>query len=273
MYKKAGYLMLSIILILSLILGGYSCGIKTSTKQNNSPHPPPRTGNITTGAKVDAVTQTLTTAGGMISVTKPGDPLDGFVMDVPANSYTASSNFKVSYAPITNQTFGSDINPITPLITIDNGGVKSTELLYVRIPAKIPADQFAMAFIYDAKTKQLEGVPMVAADADSVTIATSHFCDLFLSMISKALLKNDIDSHFKPGVDDWQFVNRGSYLAPNGHCEGQSLAAMWYFASNRTAVVPTSTAATITTVTTRQHRIYGRTILLVTGSVRLYRML
>ena len=30
-------------------------------------------------------------------------------------------------------------------------------------------------------------------------------------------------------MDDWQFVNRGSYLAPGGQCEGQSLAAMWYY--------------------------------------------
>jgi len=192
-------------------------------------NPSAKKGNITTGQKVEAVTQSIDTTGGIIAVSKPGDPLDGFVLNVPANYYTAASNFKVSYAPITNQTFGSDINPITPLITIDNGGIISNNQLYIRIPAKIRADQFAMAFIYDAKTKQLEGVPMVAADEDSVTITTTHFCDLFLSMISKALLKKDIDSGLKPGVDDWQFSNRGSYIAPGGHCEGQSLAAMWYY--------------------------------------------
>ncbi|MDO8532875.1 MAG: hypothetical protein Q7T26_12065, partial [Dehalococcoidia bacterium] len=32
-----------------------------------------------------------------------------------------------------------------------------------------------------------------------------------------------------PGIDDWQFVNRGSYIAPGGHCAGQALTALWYY--------------------------------------------
>ena len=234
--KKILNYSLAIIVFLSALLSGCTtAGPKkgntpgTSQTSNQPANPAARKGSITTGAKVEIVSQPIAASGGMISVSKPGDPLDGFVLDVPAKAYTTTSNFKVSYAPITNQTFGSNINPITPMITIDNGGVKSTELLYVRIPAKIPADQFAMAFIYDAKTKQLEGVPMVAADADSVTITTTHFCDLFLSMISKVLLKTEIDSGFKAGIDDWQFPNFGSYIAPGGHCAGQAISAMWYY--------------------------------------------
>jgi hypothetical protein len=69
----------------------------------------------------------------------------------------------------------------------------------------------------------------VGRDAESVTVATMHFSNFFISMIEKALLKKDIDSHFQPGIDDWQFTNRGSYISPGGHCEGQSLTAMWYY--------------------------------------------
>ena len=43
------------------------------------------------------------------------------------------------------------------------------------------------------------------------------------------LLHEGIDSGFRPGADDWQFVNRGSYVAPGGHCAGQSLTALWYY--------------------------------------------
>jgi len=48
-------------------------------------------------------------------------------------------------------------------------------------------------------------------------------------MISKTLLQTDIDSGFRPGIDDWQFPNYGSYITTNGNCEGQSLSAMWYY--------------------------------------------
>jgi hypothetical protein len=37
------------------------------------------------------------------------------------------------------------------------------------------------------------------------------------------------DTKFRQGVDNWQFVNRGSYLASAGQCLGQSLSALDYF--------------------------------------------
>jgi hypothetical protein len=50
-------------------------------------------------------------------------------------------------------------------------------------------------------------------------------------MIAKSLLKKDIDSGFRPGIDDWEFVNWGSYIAQGGQCEGQSLSALWYYST------------------------------------------
>ena len=193
------------------------------------PHPPVRTGDITTGPKVDLASQSVDSSGGTIAVSRPGDPLDGFVINVPPQSYPDSRTFKVSSAPITKQTFGDDINPVSPMISVDNGGGYSDEIMYVRVPVKVPDDYFAMGFLYDEKSKQLEGMPLVGMDAESVTVATMHFSNFFISMIEKALLSNDIDSGFRPGIDDWQFTNRGSYIAPGGHCEGQSLSAMWYY--------------------------------------------
>jgi hypothetical protein len=230
MFKKFCYLSGVLLIVLTLMLSGCGSSAKSTVKSN--PRPPARTGNMTTGAKVDAVTQSINASGGIIAVSKQGDTLDGFVIDVPPNSYSGNNNFKISYAPITGQTFGSDINPISPMITVDNGGTVSNELMYVRVPVTVPAGYFAMGFIYDATTKQLEGMPLIAADAVSVTVGTTHFCDMFISMIDKALLKTDIDSGFLPGVDDWQFTNYGSYIAPGGHCEGQSMSALWYYCTH-----------------------------------------
>ena len=115
------------------------------------------------------------------------------------------------------------------MIYVDNGGTYSNDMMYIRVPVNVPAGYFAMGFIYDASTKQLEGMPLISSDSDSITVGTRHFSDFFISMISKTLLNKDIDSGFRPGIDDWQFTNRGSYISPGGHCEGQSLSALWYY--------------------------------------------
>jgi hypothetical protein len=204
-------------------------GPSTQSGGQTRPHPPVRTGEITLGQKVDVASQSIGTEGGILSMLKPGDPLDGFVLAVPPGSYPANRTFKVSYAPITKQTFGNDFNPITPMIMVDNGGGYADELINITIPVKVPDGYFAMGFLYDDKTKQLEGMPLITQDADSITVGTRHFSNFLISMISKSMLKDDIDSGFQPGIDDWQFANRGSYIAPGGQCEGQSLAAMWYY--------------------------------------------
>jgi hypothetical protein len=223
-----------VILIVTLVLPGCS-----TTKNNtiagqpytglNSPSLPIRVGDINIGPKVAETTQSVDSKGGTIAVSKPGDPLNGFVVDVPPSSYSGNLSFKVSSAPITNQTFGSDITPVSPMIYVDNGGAESNDLMYIRVPVNVPAGYFAMGFIYDAATKQLEGMPLIATDAESVTVGTRHFSNFFISMISDTLLSGDIDSGFRPGVDDWQFTNRGSLIAPIGHCEGQSITALWYY--------------------------------------------
>ena len=188
-----------------------------------------RVGDIKTGTVVQVATQSVDSSGGIVAVTKPGDPLNGLVIDVPSTSYSGNSTFKVSSAPITSQTFGSDITPISPMIYVDNGGVYSDDLMYVRVRVKVPNGYFAMGFYYDPATKQLQGMPLTSSHADSVTVDTRHFFNFFISMISDTLLNSEIDSGFRPGIDDWQFTNRGSYIAPGGNCEGQSLTALWYY--------------------------------------------
>lgn len=162
---------------------------------------------------------------------KPGDPLNGFQIEVPPGAYTDTRTFKVSQTPVQNHTFGPNFDPISPLISIDNGGDYSQELMTVKIPAKIPEGYFAMAFFYDDASKKLEGIPLMAEDSDSLTVVTGHFSAIIATKIAvEALIKmKTIDSGFRPGVDNWQFPNKGSYIANRGHCSGQCLSAMWYY--------------------------------------------
>ncbi len=187
------------------------------------------TGTITTGSTLAASTTSVPPGGGVITVNKPGDPLDGMKLIIPSGAYTDLKQFKISYAPITGNSFGRDFNPITPLISVDNGGQLAVGMMQITLPVNIPADSFAMGFIYDKTSKTLEGMPLLAQNANSITVGTRHFSDFLISLIPKLNLKKDIDTHFRPGIDDWEFTNYGSFIAPGGHCAGQSMTSMWYY--------------------------------------------
>lgn len=228
---------ITIVMLLSIVLSPISCTkiFPGSTNQDNTP---PFTsassqgiaaGVITTGPAVAVASSAIGPNGGSIKVTDAGNPLVGLQVDIPANSLTDTRQIKVSSSPIAKQTFGPEINPVSPLITFDNGGGYSNEWMQVTIPVKVPDGQYAMGFSYDAKKGKLGGLPTVRRDKDSITIATQYFTPLVVSTIDGLLLNESIPSTFKPGVDDWPFTNYGSYIEPGGHCAGQSISALWYF--------------------------------------------
>ena len=236
--KRLNFFFVFVTTLLVMITSTSCVTITLHPKSNSNSNPQSQpttsamgtTGTVTLGTEVSVASQSISnTSGGTITISKPGDPLDGFVLGIPPNSYTNNRTFEVSYAPITGQTFGNDIEPITPMLKVDNGGGSSNETMSVRVPVKVPEGYFAMGFIYDDKTKQLEGMPTVAMDPESITVGTRHFSDFFISMILKTDLEGDIDSHFRPGIDDWEFDNPGSYIAPGGYCAGSTLTAMWYY--------------------------------------------
>jgi hypothetical protein len=190
-------------------------------------------GSLSTGPTIFVASQVIEPAGGAVTVRRPGDPLDGLVLDVPQGSYPNPQQVTVSHSPVNSHTFGEYFTPATPLISIENGGDYSEKLITLSIPVDIPADHFAMAFYYDDVAGSLEGIPFSGMDDHSITVVTRHFSGIIVSVISNTvlddLMKADIDSHFRPGIDDWQFTNFGSYIAPGGHCAGQCLSALWYF--------------------------------------------
>jgi hypothetical protein len=209
-----------VIIIFILIIGLFTSCSSLKEGTTGAPDNRPETGNvgkIATGESVEIPTVEVTPEGTLISYDKAGDTLDGFVLDVPPGAYSLDTSFKISYAPITEHTFGSAVTPISPMISVDNGGQLSAEPIYIRVPVSVPEGYIAMGFLYDEKTGNIESMPLSSADSESVTVSTLHFSSFFISMIEKTLLEKDIVSGFIPGVDDFQFVNRGSYIA------------QWYF--------------------------------------------
>jgi len=173
------------------------------------------------------------------------------VITVPVNAYSDSRTFNISYAPIQGHNFGSNFNPITPMIMIKNGGGYSSDMMTIKIPIKKAADEFAMGFLYNEVTGALEGLPVIDLSDSTITVGTRHFETSSISLGKKAFNGSDltsignviissikssylsgqsiINTGFQPGVDDWEFDNYGSYIATGGHCAGMSISSMYYF--------------------------------------------
>ena len=206
----------------------------------SGPVPPPEpatkpvTGQLGLGAAVSLAQGSIDSTGGSIKVAKPGDPLDGLTITAAAGTYTSAVSFSVSEHSISPAASMVGITPISPLISIDNGGVITTgDPLTVTVPVTVPAGAKVLALYYHGKTGAIDPLPIVAQDASSVTFAASHFSDVFLAQADPSKILPTVDSGFRPGVDDWEFTNYGSFVATNGHCEGQSVSEIWYYESQR----------------------------------------
>ncbi len=219
----------------------------SSSSGNNSGGP------LVLGSSTQLITQTINPGGGTITLNKPGDPLNGLSLTVQPNSFSSAVTFNVTSAPIKSHRLGDYFNPISPLIEISSGGGYSTYPMELKIPVSLPHGSFAMGFYCDKTTGELEAIPVEDIGSNYVTLSTMHFtspstltkrsaieyptpvCDIVITAADDSLLSRQgmIESPFTPGVDDWEFINYGSYLAPNGHCAGQSIIALWYFIEKR----------------------------------------
>jgi hypothetical protein len=188
-----------------------------------------------------------------INVSGTGSKLDGLTLEIPANSFATSSSLEIKYSEIKSHILGANFNPITPLIQINTSKKTNDSVLKITIPINLPENKFAMAFLYDSQTGSIEGLPIVNLDSKSISVALANFktnnsksilnlknnsiqsdnqtANIIVSMVDKYVLENsaEILTKFRPSTDDWEFINYGSYLAPGGHCAGQSISAMWYF--------------------------------------------
>jgi TolB protein len=120
---------------------------------------------------------------------------------------------------------------MTPVITVDSGGGYSEEVMVLRVPVRLPdVGHLPMGFFYEQETGLLEAIPLTDFGGGRITLATRHFSDIVVVQVDINDLPSTIDTGFRPRVDDWHFPNDGSYVSPIGHCAGQTLTAMWYFA-------------------------------------------
>lgn len=199
--------------------------------------------------------QNIGTSGGTITVSDSSGSVNGIQISVPPAASPTPRTYTVSAGTLSKTPFSNSTQLVSPVVRIANGGGYLDSALRIRIPIHISATQFAMGFLYLDSGKTLEALPLIASDTNGVTVALRHcgrnksglgklqassaatFVQIIIGSIDKSKLsaQGTIESGFEPGVDDWEFSNYGSYIAPGGHCSGQSLTAMWYYSEKRTS--------------------------------------
>ncbi len=189
------------------------------------------------GDETILINETLGTFGGEIIIDEVTSPLYGLSLNVDFFSFAESEDFTISYEEVIGHEFGDYFTPITPLITVDYSHTYAAYPMTLTIPITLSEDEFAMGFFYDKETDTLEAIPSSSLSLTSITLVTHHFSSVVVSKISyeeltsiTGLYTSSFDSGFIPGIDDWQFTNYGSYLAPYGHCAGQTITMGYYYA-------------------------------------------
>ena len=187
------------------------------------------------GKPATVATATIGPAGGEITVSASGDPLDGAVLAVPAGAYLEPVDFT-----ITSRTFpGGETAPgftaVSGLLGVDNGDVETQgEPVLVTVPLSGPVGEDADVIgLYYGDAGALEVIPVVEQTGSTATLAVQHFSEVFVAVADWSKIPATVDSGFRPGIDDWQFPNYGSYIAPAGHCQGQTITEVWYYQNVR----------------------------------------
>jgi hypothetical protein len=186
----------------------------------------PTTGHLTLGSASALASQTIGASGGTIEAS-------GFSLEFPAGALAADTSVSVAAAPVTAADFGGLFTPLTPLYSISAGDGALAAAVTVTLPASVPDGAVPLAFYYDDAAGTLTPLAPLDFDATSVTAAANHFSGIVGGEFHDGEASPTVDSGFRPGIDDWQFANNGSYVAPSGHCEGQSDTAIWYYATQR----------------------------------------
>ncbi len=208
--------------------------------------------NLITEEEVEVASETVSSSGGTVIVDDPSSEIDGMEIMVPEGSYSNSRTFRITTAAISSHNLGEYFNPITPLIQIENGSGYADSIMEVTIPISIEDGEIPLGFYYDEITGKLEAIPVKSYTNNSITLLTRHFMpaselsgddeglkginidattNMIISSLQESIILKQtvINSGFKPGVDDWEFINYGSYIAPPGHCAGQSMTSLWYY--------------------------------------------
>lgn len=191
--------------------------------------------------------------GGDVRVDAPGERLDGLLISVPDSSYPTETRWNITELRGRTVPLPAEAFVAGPMLRISNGAGASARVLSLRIPVRAGRDTALTAFYYDSATGLMEAIPTLERTDSTFTVMMRHVsADQMLGPtvpaqgrgavaqlpfgqvvvvvvgVRPGLLRSTVGSTFRPGVDDWDFPNEGSYLSPGGICTGMQVAALYY---------------------------------------------
>lgn len=172
-------------------------------------------------------------AGGGTALVAEG-PLKGLAVEVPAGVSEEELTLKIRQGETPAET-PPHAKSVSPVVEISASEPFLAETAFVKIPHETGEGEVSVAFFQSGTEAPWEGIPAAGLEADAITLATNRLEDLVLVNADKAALDKlpAVDTGFRPGTDDFQFVNRGSFVNPKGHCAGQSVAMLWHYKNRR----------------------------------------
>jgi len=170
---------------------------------------------------------TIGAAGGTITI--EGSP--GITFEVPSGSFENDVSFNIRLENTDALQLPVEMNPIIPLITVEGVTSYSNKPISITVPVTIDQGSTIMAGYYNKETNTVTPITVFESAENQIELLVSHFSSILVFEISDDYISsvNEADSGFRPGVDDWQFKNDGSFLAPGGACSAQSITAQTYF--------------------------------------------
>ena len=205
--------------------------------------------------------QVSAASGGTISVTDPGDPLQGTqIVFAPGALGDPSDTITIGYANtlpsgLNANALAAGVIPVSPIVTIDKMGPTPFQLdVTVTIPystSALGAPDYPAVIYWDPTLKQYQPVQVISADQTNglVTFSTKHFTSFVaiglrgLSLMLRGSIPwatqlRSIDTFFTPQSNGFEVQNFASGLpgaSGQGVCFGLASYAAWYFAAQPSA--------------------------------------
>lgn len=210
-----------------------------------------------------SVTQNVGPGGGAITVLT--GPLAGTKVTIPGGAFAGNVTWTIEAKPLASWPARAGVTPVGTVVHLATSDTASVGAgLQLTLPFTAPAGTKPFILMRDPNGTAMEVLPTVTAENGLITINTQHFdpsrlgtgtsagvrgasirttgydVDVVVSTIPVAQLDGDIDTGFRPGVDDWDFpMLPTSFIIVAGASSspvevGATLSQMAYFAGGKT---------------------------------------
>lgn len=201
--------------------------------------------------------------GGTIMVDMPGAPIDGMEILVPENAFKQGQTVSITYGSALGVTVPAGVAIVSPLISfrVSDGGIAESPML-ITVPVAVPPGSKPAILLLDSAGLRRELMTTLAWSDTSVTGVSAHLNGALLAgkdgslaspkiasrkaaakvaagsatavviAIPDAILAQDHDTGFRPGVDNWEFRPIGTVLHPDISL-GMVVTAAWYYEAKK----------------------------------------